>query len=129
MADLPECRMLSKLRDVIFSQVSLSAGFFCPFTTGSIMSRFQPRICLFSAYRAEVDGVASLSLEESWLELITDSEGEILPGLSQQGHVCLVGTERDEGGRGQRSTRVNKVDRVDTQFIGLSNIIKTKICW
>ena len=60
--------------------------------------------------KAEVERVAELSLQNSWLELRAGSEGEILPVLSQQRHVGLVGTEGDEGGRGQRCTGVNQVE-------------------
>ena len=56
-------------------------------------------------------------MKHSWLELVTDSEGEILPGLSQQGHVGLIGTEGNEGGWGQRSNGVNQVGRVEACFI------------
>ena len=86
-------------------------------------SKFQPRLCLLTTYLFEVKFIAPLTLEDSWLELVTDSEGEILPGLSQQGHVGLVGTEGDEGGWGQRSTGVNQVGRVEAQFMKL--FIKT----
>ena len=54
----------------------------------------------------------------AWLELGADSEWEILPSLSQQGHVCLVGTEGDESNRGQGSGRVDQVGRVETHFNG-----------
>ena len=48
-------------------------------------------------YIIYIQGVADMSLQHSWLELGAHSEGEILPGLSQQGHVGLVGAEGDEG--------------------------------
>ena len=56
------------------------------------------------------------------MKLVADSEGEILPGLPQQGHVGLVGTEGDEGGRGQRSIGVKKMGRVEANL--RSNIIQ-----
>ena len=57
-----------------------------------------------------------MSLYYCGFELVTDSEGEILPGLSEQGHVGLVGTEGDEGGRGQGAMGVKQVGRVDAHF-------------
>ena len=40
-------------------------------------------------------------------------KAEIRSSLAENGHVGLVGAERNEGGRGQRSTGVNKVRRVE----------------
>ena len=42
--------------------------------------------------------------------------GKILPGLSQQGGVGLVGTEGDVGGWGQGSTGVNQVGRMEADL-------------
>ena len=54
-----------------------------------------------------------MSLEHSWMELGACGKGDVSHFLSQQGHACLVGTERDQGGWGQSTTGVNQVGRVE----------------
>ena len=55
--------------------------------------------------------IAKLTVQQSRLKLVTDSEGQIWPGLAYQGQIALVGTKGDEGIWGERPFGVNQVGR------------------